>query len=115
MARHEALPDRFLGYVQRLDIVSQTNLALSGSRGGRGSYPDPVTSMYVVKHATWANGTPIGGIVPLHEIRALANLVPRFGDKADQRLTTANSLTYSTEFWLNKYFDKEIFYALDNM
>ena len=69
--------------------------------------------MYVLKHATWMNEMPMGGIIPLQQIRALVDLVPRFGEKADRHLTKMNSLSYSSEFWLNKYLDKELFYALD--
>lgn len=69
--------------------------------------------MYVLKRATRTDGTPFGGIVPLRQVRTLVNLVPRFGDKAERRLTKTNSFAYSGEFWLNKYFDKEMFYALD--
>jgi hypothetical protein len=50
--------------------------------------------------------------VPLDQIRAQADLAPRFGAKANPKLTSSTSLVYSTEFWLNKYFDKELFYAL---
>jgi hypothetical protein len=45
-------------------------------------------------------------------IRALVELTPMFGDQADCRLMKESSLEYSTRFWLDKYFDKELFYAL---
>jgi hypothetical protein len=69
--------------------------------------------MYILKRAKRLDGTIIGGIIPLSQIRALVDLVPRFGAQADRRLTKENSLEYSTEFFLNKYFDKEFFFALD--
>ena len=68
--------------------------------------------MHLLKKATRANGARIGDIVPLDQIRALVDLTPRFGSKANARLTSFSSMAYSTEFWLNKYFDKELFYAL---
>lgn len=71
--------------------------------------------MYVLKRARRSDGTIMGGILPLCQTRALVDLVPRFGNEADRRLTKANILEYSAEFWLNKYFDKEIFYTLDNV
>ncbi len=40
------------------------------------------------------------------------DVVPRFGAKADPRLNKTNTLACSNEFWLNKYFNKELFYAL---
>lgn len=70
--------------------------------------------MYILKRAKRLNGTIIGGIIPLSQIRALVDLVPRFGAEAHPHLTKANSLQYSTEFFLNKYFNKELFFALDN-
>ena len=36
----------------------------------------------------------------------------RFGTVADSRLTMQTSLMFSTNFWLNKYVDKELFWAL---
>ena len=70
--------------------------------------------MYVLKRAVRADKTHIGGIIPLQQTRELVDLVPRFGAEADRRFTYANSLEYSTEFWLNKYFDKELFYTLNS-
>lgn len=85
----------------------------TGSSTVRGSYPEAASSMYILKRARRANNSFIGGIVPLQQIRGMVDLVPRFGEKADRRLGKTNCLAYSTEFWLNKYFDKELFYALD--
>ena len=39
-------------------------------------------------------------------------LIPRFGAKADVRLTSRNSMEWSREFFLNAYFDKDIFQYL---
>lgn len=71
--------------------------------------------MYVLKRARQTDNTPIGGVVPLQQIRGMVDLVPRFGEKADRRLMRTNCLEYSTEFFLNKYIDKELYYALDSM
>ena len=54
----------------------------------------------------------MGDIVPLAQIQALVELTPMFGDQADHRLTKESSLEYSTQIWLDKYFDKEFFYTL---
>jgi hypothetical protein len=40
------------------------------------------------------------------------DLVPHFGKAADKQLSKETVLEYGLEFWLNKYFDKELFYAL---
>jgi hypothetical protein len=105
--------DRFLTYVQRFDIVPQLNPKVSGSMRVKGPYPDPVTTLYILKRAKRANQSIVGDVVPLEQLRALVELTPRFGAQADRRLTKTNSLAYSLEFFLDKYFDKEMFFALN--
>ena len=39
--------------------------------------------------------------------------MPVFGNKADNCLTAYNSLHFSSEYLLNTYSDKEMFYALN--
>ncbi len=67
--------------------------------------------MYVLKRACRADGSIMGDIVPLAQLRTLVDLVPRFGKKANRQLAKETVLEYSSEFWLNKYFEKELFYA----
>lgn len=104
--------DRFLVYLNRFDISPQVNSRLSGSNISRGAYPDSASSLYLMKRAKRADGGIVGDVLPLDQIRTLAPLIPHFGAAADRRLTSMNSFTYCTEFWLNKYHDKEFFYAL---
>jgi hypothetical protein len=104
------LEDQFLVYVQRFDIVPQFNPQISATRG---RYPEPASSLYVLKRAKRANGNVVGDIVPLSQLRALVELTPRYGNEADKRLTANNSMHFTSEFWLDKYFDKELFYVLD--
>ncbi|KAG6914952.1 hypothetical protein DXG01_014271 [Tephrocybe rancida] len=101
----------FLTYVQRFDIVPQVNKKFSGTKN-RGAYPEPSSMLYVVKQAKRSNNTAVGDIVPLDQLRSLADLMPRFESKADTRYTKANVMESTDEFWLNKYFTKELFYAL---
>ena len=54
----------------------------------------------------------MGDVMPLGQLRALRDLVPHFGAAANKRLTKETSLELSLEFSLNKYFTKELFYAL---
>lgn len=91
----------FLVYVRRFDIVPQGGHQL-----------DPTTSMHVLRRAKRANGEYLGGVIPLRQLRSPAHLVPRFGKAANKRLSFTNSHALSEEFWLNKYWDKETFYAL---
>ena len=103
------ISDVFLTYLQRFDIVPQVNPKFS-SRSGL--FPEPASAMFVLRRAARAGGAPLGDVIPLTQVRAFADLVPRFGSKADARLTKQTSSAYSSEFWLNKYFDKESYFAL---
>jgi hypothetical protein len=88
----------FVAYVHRFDIVPQA----AGS----------ASPLYVLKRVSRTDGSLLGDIVPLNQLCSLASLVARFRKKADSRLSKTNSLTFSAEFWLNKYFTKELYYAL---
>jgi hypothetical protein len=89
--------DRFLTYVQRLD--------LSNDR-------DANTQLHLLKRAKRSNGDRMGDIIPLSQLRAPVNLVPRFGVIADKRLTAHNSMEHAAEFWLNEFWEKSTFFAL---
>jgi hypothetical protein len=90
--------DGFLAYVQRFDLVSPS--------------PDPDSGLYRVRRAWRSNNTIMGDVIPLDRLRAHIELTPRFGKSADSRLTKENSMHYSEEFWLDKYFTKQFFFAL---
>ena len=55
----------------------------------------------------------MGDIIPAHQLQRLVDLSPSFGKQADGRLTKASSMEYGGTFWLNKYHDKEMWYALE--
>jgi hypothetical protein len=98
--------------VRRFDIVPQINKNISGSSTVRGPYPEPRSSLFILKRARRANGELIGDILPLRQVRTLVDLTPCFGKEADRRFTKYNSSTYCSEFRLNKYFDKELYLSL---
>lgn len=104
----------FLAYVQRFDIVPQANPSARGT-GTRSleSQRDPASGMFVLKRSLRADNSRRGDVIPLSRLRTPIQLVPRFGATADSRLTKQTSLEYSTKFWLNKYAEKEDFWALD--
>jgi len=110
--REDKVTDRFLAYVCRYDIIPQSHPGLSPTRG---LYPEPASSLYALKRAKRSNDQKIGDIVPLEQIQALADVTPRFGATANRQLTKETSLIFSTEFWLNKYFDREFFYSMTLM
>ncbi|KAI6009068.1 hypothetical protein BKA83DRAFT_4505299 [Pisolithus microcarpus] len=90
-----AWANRFLVYVQRLDII---NVELA-------------THLPMLKRAVRASGSYFGNIFPLDQISSFAHIVPRFGETADKRLTYMNACHASQSFYLNRYFDKDFFYA----
>jgi hypothetical protein len=110
---HETYGDRFLTYVRRFDIIPQLNATVSGSRTLKGPYPELSSGLYLLKRSKRSTGVVMGDVLPLDQIRSLVNLTPRFGKKASRILTKDNSLEFSSEFWLNKYFTKELFHALN--
>jgi hypothetical protein len=97
--------DQFLTYVQRFDIVPQP--------GSITDQHDRVTQMFVLKRSLRSDRSRLGDIVPLSQLRAPVDVVPRFSGPADNRLSKVNTLEYSSEFLLNKYFDKDTFYSLE--
>ena len=100
---------RVLAYIQRYDIVPQCNPANPSLRG---SYPEQTTGLYLLKKATRSSGEPLGDVVPLDQIRAFVDVVPRFEQRANPQFTKESSVAESKEFWLNRYFNKELFWAL---
>jgi len=107
--------DLFLTYAQCFDIVPQLNPTGQGQVNERGFYPEPSTGMYLLKRAHRTDGSIIGDVVPLAQLQALVDLVPRFGKAASRQLAKETVLAYSSEFWLNKYFEKELFFALKHV
>jgi hypothetical protein len=99
----------FLAYVQRFDIVPQPNPQRPSQKG---SYVEPSTGMYCLKRAQRSDGSFFGDVIALEHIRALVDLIPRFGEAAEKRLSKETVLDHVSEFRLNKYFEKELFYAL---
>ncbi|KAK7023105.1 hypothetical protein R3P38DRAFT_3317338 [Favolaschia claudopus] len=99
-------PLPYIIYAQRYDIVPQ-----NGSPTGR----DLSSGMYILKRSIRTNGSRLGDIVELDNIRIPVELVARFGKKADPRFTAFNSLECSTEVRLNKYSTKELFWILESV
>ncbi|TFK71326.1 hypothetical protein BDN72DRAFT_895699 [Pluteus cervinus] len=108
-----ALPPCFnstITYVRRLDIVPQVD---PSDATRRGPYPEPTTSLFVLSRAKRSDSTPMGDVVPLHQVRCPLDLVPKFNQAAASlRLTRETSLACYSEFYLNKYFTDELFFAL---
>ncbi|KAE9387336.1 hypothetical protein BT96DRAFT_837803 [Gymnopus androsaceus JB14] len=109
---------KFLAYCERLDAVDQPPPPpqyshLPAYRAWPPHYPDYPSGYYVLRRATRANGSPLGGIIPLSQFRALANVIPHMVGPANPAFTQYSSFHYANQFLLNKAFNKETFYALD--
>ena len=94
--------DKYLVYAQCFDVVPQIDPSQSGSNSHKGIFSEPSTGMYVLKRAKRTNGTVIGNVIPLDQLHALVDIVPCFGKQANSFITKENSVSYSSEFWLNK-------------
>ena len=66
----------------------------------------------MLEWAQRSDGSFFGDVIVLEHIRALVDLIPHFGEAADKRLSKETVLEHVSEFRLNKYFQKELFYAL---
>ncbi|KAG6374953.1 hypothetical protein JVT61DRAFT_3708 [Boletus reticuloceps] len=88
--------DMFLVYTTQFDLRAR----------------DPITGMFSLKRSTRSSGIAMGDVFPLTQLRALAPIVPKFGAVADVRLTSRTSSSYSTHFYLNHFFERELFYAI---
>ena len=102
----------FLTYIHPFKIIPQINWELSGSSTWKGLYPEPSADMFMVTCVLDANSDLKGEIVPLECLCSLLQVTPVFGQAVDKKLTQETSLEYSSQFWINKYFDKELYYAL---
>ncbi|KZS94794.1 hypothetical protein SISNIDRAFT_409274 [Sistotremastrum niveocremeum HHB9708] len=101
-----------LAYIQRFDIVPQVQSNQLSSRGlDLGTLR--LTNLYVLKRATRLNGERLGGVIDVRSIRIPAQLVPRYGGVADPTLTADTAMERSTEFWLNKFASKDLFFRLE--
>ena len=68
--------------------------------------------MYCLKQARCIDGSFLGDIIALEHIRALVDLIPHFGEAAKKRLSKETVLEHVSDFHINKYYEKELFYAL---
>ena len=68
--------------------------------------------LHVLKRAEHVSGEYFGEVFPLDQLRSYVHIIPCFG--ADH-LMHLNSIHFSQSFFLNKYFDKEFFYAVSKV
>ena len=98
-------------YAQHFDIVPQLPPTGQGQSNQKGLYLEPSTGIHLLKRAHRSDGSIMGDVIPLAQLQTLVDLVPWFGKQVNKQLAKETVLEYSSEFWLNKYFEKELFYA----
>ena len=83
-----------------------------GLHTGWGNFPEASTGMYVLKQSIWADGSQMGDIIPLSHIHTGVDLAPKFMHVADSWLRKKSSIEYSSEFLLNHFYNKQLYYSL---
>ncbi|KAF8546317.1 hypothetical protein OG21DRAFT_1427336, partial [Imleria badia] len=91
----------FLAYIQRFNATSPPSSNTTDSAAG----------MHILRRVV-RNGIQVGDIIPLHHIRFPAHLIPCFGKEVNLCLTRHTCYDLSNEFWLNKYWNKELFFCI---
>jgi len=74
--------------------------------------PAPVIDMFMLNRHLRANNARMGDIFCLKDVRDIVQLVPQFGVRMDDWLTSNNSLEIPDTFYLNNFADKENFHAI---
>ncbi|KAG9318973.1 hypothetical protein JVU11DRAFT_1089 [Chiua virens] len=97
--------DEFLTYVQCFNVTPPT-LGHTTDINAAG--------LHALKCATRINGDRIGDVLPVSYLRSPVHLVLHFGKNANSHLTKHTSHKLSNEFWLNHYWNKQIYYSLSN-
>ena len=58
-------------------LISSHKLTQNSPSEYVGPFPEPASSLFVLKWALWADGTYLGDIIPLTQVHTYADLVPR--------------------------------------
>lgn len=76
--------------------------------------PAPHIDMFLVERHNRSGGNRIrmGDIVRLTDVREVVELVPRYGQRMDDRFNSNTSLELADSFYLNNFADKETFHAI---
>lgn len=110
--------NEFLAYCERFDVISQPPPPVKYAhlpcyQAWSPHYPDYASGCYILEKARRANGTPLGDIIPISQFRAQVDVAPYLRGKVNSRLSPTNVMTYESQFLLNKFWEKELWYAID--
>ncbi|KAG9316146.1 hypothetical protein JVU11DRAFT_3829 [Chiua virens] len=87
----------FFAYMHRFNVSSGADFA---------------SGLHSLKRATRRDGSHLGDMIPLDCIHSPTHIIPQFGKEANSHLTVHNSYKLCTDFWLNKYWNKQAYYSL---
>ena len=73
--------------------------------------PTPDIDMFLLHRHLRTNGTRMGDITRLVDVREVVELVPCYGAKMDEDLNLDISLELADSFYMNNFADKETFHA----
>jgi len=80
--------------------------------------PQPGIDMFLLERHRRSDGTRVSDVFRLENIQGVADLVPRFGRKIDNRFNANTSLNgddnlrFNDHFYLNNFATKETFHAI---
>lgn len=95
--------DHFLTYVQHFHVTPPPAGHMTDAAA---------TGLHTLKCAMRNNEEQIGDVLPLSHIRSPVHLIPCFGKTANPRITTHTSYELYSKFWLNRYWNTQIYYCL---
>ncbi len=97
----------YLAYVEPFQPTGE--FICPAANGRDECIPDPSCGMYRVTRRLNGDGTRTGMIINLKDIWRQVELVPIFGKKCPRGWTSETSVEEASEFFVNHYFDKDIF------
>ena len=100
------MPQPYLAYVRRFDVVPQ----ICEDTGRLEVKREGGTGMFVLKRAERDGGQYMGDVILLEQI--LVEIAPKFREWTNE-WTQYNSLAKSSRFYLNHFCDPEIFYRFE--
>jgi hypothetical protein len=72
----------------------------------------PDINMFLLHHHLRSNGTHMGDIAHLIDVRETVELVPWYSMKMDRHLNSDTSLELTDSFYMNNFTDKETFHTI---
>ncbi|KAI6161679.1 hypothetical protein EDD17DRAFT_1480559 [Pisolithus thermaeus] len=100
---HPLDTDYFATYIQCFYVIMQL--------GNLGNV-HPITGMHLLRRAMKSSVERLRSVVPISHICSPIHLIPEFDKEAHSCLTRESSCEFSNDFWLNKYWSKELYHTL---